>query len=270
MDSIDKKFEKWENVDVLRSREDIIEYCKAIEYNWTDEELRTYLSDQYIEKLQDIYARFKKKLSNLKLPPVQECWAYLLFANDFGITLYYCYYTDVSVEEEKIDFAEAQRHLLLREPAKLLTLEEFANIYSVEVNTVRQWIRRAKIKNAKKTADGWRISELTNVSPYKLQRDQYGLYEFAPTVQVLPEYDFMKGYTHLQLYPGGRGKPRIIELSSNDKKRDSREMKHVDAVKFEYYLISHSEIENREHLVNIEINEGRGYRKFLGNKRKMK
>lgn len=259
-EAYEKKFIEWANSAsrVLRSKEEIVEYSKNISKNWENEELRHYLSEPYIEKLVRIYDQFLCKLDELVLPPAVGSWAYALYANDWGITLYYKYYEDFS-DESKVMFKEIQRHMILREPAKLLTLDEFAQIYSVDSNTVRQWIRRAKIKNAKKDGTGWKISELTDVSPYKMSDAYYGYYELPLEIDVDPKYEFIKGYSYLSFSEKVRGKERKIFLwryvgADNKPESDAVSMTNAQAAEFEYYLISHSQIENREVMDDIEIN----------------
>ena len=46
-------------------------------------------------------------------------------------------------------------------PAKILTVDEYAESIGVKSGTVRQWIRRAKIRSAFKQGQEWRIPELS-------------------------------------------------------------------------------------------------------------
>ena len=56
-----------------------------------------------------------------------------------------------------------QRFVLIHVSEPLLTVEEYAKEYGVETGTVRQWIRRGKIRNARKEGNEWRIPRITEI-----------------------------------------------------------------------------------------------------------
>ena len=72
-------------------------------------------------------------------------------------------------------------------------MEENAKEYGVETVTVRQWIRRGKIRNAVKNGREWLIPELTELPGRGYTSAIYMWYEY---LYDLPnEYKFLTDYT---------------------------------------------------------------------------
>ncbi|MBR6451936.1 MAG: helix-turn-helix domain-containing protein, partial [Lachnospiraceae bacterium] len=81
---------------------------------------------------------------------------------------------------------------LLKVSAKLLNVEEFAKRYQVLPVTVRQWIRRGKLRTATKVGTEWRIPELTElpVRGYRSAR-----YEWSEKLTSLPDtFSYINNY----------------------------------------------------------------------------
>lgn len=76
---------------------------------------------------------------------------------------------------------------------KLLTVDDYANTYGVNTGTVRQWIRRGKIRNAIKLGNEWRIPELTDMPTRGYQTGIYMWMEYLKNLHK--EYEFLRNYT---------------------------------------------------------------------------
>ena len=82
---------------------------------------------------------------------------------------------------------------LVDSPIRKLTVEEYAEKFGVEPVTVRQWIRRGKIRNAIKTGNEWRISELSDLPDRGFKRAAYSVKPSVVSNEPYPdEYSFLK------------------------------------------------------------------------------
>ena len=71
---------------------------------------------------------------------------------------------DEDGEPTSVSVMPGQTFELVTVPSALLSVEEYAAVYNVSVTTVRQWIRRGKIRSAIKNGCEWSIPELAAVS----------------------------------------------------------------------------------------------------------
>lgn len=78
------------------------------------------------------------------------------------------------------------------------SVNEYAQFYKVEQGTVRQWIRRGKIRTAYKEGSEWKIPELT---PPPSRGYEGAQYKWIKGVDNLPEeYDYLKNYVIATFY----------------------------------------------------------------------
>lgn len=125
-------------------------------------------SDLFYQVLDDLLEKFKKELYGKNLPePLNDWWSYSYTITDSGIKLSMDYYSWSHCFEGDFDCSRDGQIVLLEIPAKMLTVSEYAEVHGVAPVTVRQWIRRAKIRSAVKYGNEWRISELTELPKSK-------------------------------------------------------------------------------------------------------
>ncbi len=87
---------------------------------------------------------------------------------------------------------------LFQVEAKLLSIEEYANNYKVDPRTVTQWIRRGKIRVAKKIGNTWMIPEVAD-TPSRGYTP--GFYVLEDDIRPLSdEYPFLKGAKHVTTF----------------------------------------------------------------------
>ncbi len=78
---------------------------------------------------------------------------------------------------------------LIMVSSRMLTVDEYAKLYNVDNGTVRQWIRRGKLRTAVKHGSEWRIPEL---SEPEHGRYRMGQYKITGHIDNLPdEYSFI-------------------------------------------------------------------------------
>jgi len=118
----------------------------------------------FYEILDALLEKFYWKLRSTTLPePLPDWWSYSYKITAAGIQLSLDHY-DWSGCGNDFSCWHGERLTLLEIPARRLTVSEFAKLYGIEVVTVRQWIRRGKIRSAIKFGKEWRIPELAELS----------------------------------------------------------------------------------------------------------
>lgn len=152
-------------------------------------------SAAYYHILQKLISDFTQKVENtVFFERLEECWYYHLYVTYAGIRL--------SLEHavpydsrcgDHPNYGVDQTFTLLKKNARLLTVEEYANAYGVETVTVRQWIRRGKIRNAVKNGREWFIPELTELPGRGYKSAVYMWYEYL--YDLPDEYKFLTDYT---------------------------------------------------------------------------
>lgn len=143
--------------------------------------------------LDSLLSKFEHRVRCTALPdPLNDWWSYSYEISDSGITLLMNHFS-WDHYGNSYDYRRDEAFVLLEIPAKLLTVSEYAQIYGVEPVTVRQWIRRAKIRSAVKAGKEWRIPELAEVSKERGYRPC--LYSWSKPLTDLPEkYAFLSEF----------------------------------------------------------------------------
>lgn len=140
----------------------------------------------YYSVLKSLLEDLKKKINSVTLMEhLEDGWCYDWGVNYNGADLqlvHYTLYDGYPVEPALAELDQAFQIIFV--PTKLLTVNEFASLHGVEVVTVRQWIRRGKIRTAKKYGNEWRIPALTD-TPKRGYTS--ACYEWTDTFSGLPE-----------------------------------------------------------------------------------
>ncbi|MBQ5564614.1 MAG: helix-turn-helix domain-containing protein [Clostridia bacterium] len=164
-------------------------------------------SQAYYRIAYELLERLEVKVENTRIFDAPEgYWAYSFEINSQGVILYLEYYNSVDFDENKnLSFSYiGETFPIITVKTRLLTVEEYARMYEVETVTVRQWIRRGKIRTAIKFGKEWRIPELTQV-PSRGYR--MGQYKWEESLSDLPlEYEFLNKYNLATLYQDDKDK----------------------------------------------------------------
>lgn len=129
-----------------------------------------------------------------------------------------------------------------------LTVTEYANLYSVEEGTVRQWIRRGKVRTAQKLGNEWRIPALTMPPTRGYDMAQYIWHE---ELRDLPEeYAYLNDYKLATFYQDSVDKKKyhVIFVSKKTTGHDDLDnnltmtLDAKDVQKIELFFISHPQI----------------------------
>ena len=109
-------------------------------------------SAAYYHVVNELLKKFQKKLVSTRLfTELEDWWAYELTLSYDGIYLFCNHYNFHGLApDNKLDMVCDHEFILLSVKSELLTVEQYAEQYGVESVTVRQWIRRGKIRTATK------------------------------------------------------------------------------------------------------------------------
>ena len=155
-------------------------------------------ADAFYTVIDKLFERFYEVVRLTVLPePLPDWWFYTFEVRTSGIKLLLNHYDWEAKSEKEYECSRSLSVIALREvPARLLTVGEYAEKFGVEQGTVRQWIRRAKIRSAVRYGREWLIPELAEV-----KRAQYYTpceYYWSSELTDLPEeYDFLKHFCNL-------------------------------------------------------------------------
>lgn len=151
----------------LRNKDDILKMVEGLKdyFNRTAKK-----HDLPIERLIPLLDQFAKEVSELEIMELlQDWWQYGIAIRETDITLrldhteiYYDYPSSLWEKNAPVLGAD-QSFAIHTTKAKLLSPEEYGQIHGVSGGTVRQWIRRGKIRSASKFGKEWRIPELVRV-----------------------------------------------------------------------------------------------------------
>lgn len=190
--------------DELRSKEDILKKIdkKIAKYKKEANEDRTTPAAFY-SMLDTLLQTFKNRISNAVLFDILPEWwiySYQLEYDRFVLSMehiksiefddesgqFRCFYTDAKYPLIGFEF-------------KTLSAGEYAELYGVGDGTVRQWIRRGKLRTATKIGNEWRIPVLT--APPRRGYDA-AQYTWDTEIQDLPEeYSYLNEYTTATFLP---------------------------------------------------------------------
>lgn len=199
-------------------------------------------SAAFFHAYENLLIKFEERiLKTVLFTYLEDCWCYGLCICNSGaeLTLHHAARGQIG-KDGQIVVTEDQEFTLLTVNTKLLTVEAYANTYGVNAGTVRQWIRRGKIRTAVKLGNEWRIPELTD-KPTRGYRS--ALYTWSEYLRDLPkEYEYLRSLSAVLFNQDPSDKNNFlvtfagydsVEVVYNTKERE----------KLELFLISHPQIE---------------------------
>ena len=111
----------------------------------------------------DMFQKFLANIKSLDLPTLSKpltCYEYYL--QHTGISLEISHYDFIVFDEDNnIKEGSSCSREIYQLPCKLMTVSEYAELSGVTVVTVRQWIRRGKLRSAQKNGRDWLIPSLS-------------------------------------------------------------------------------------------------------------
>lgn len=164
--------------------------------------------NQYKDQLDMFYEQIKRTVLPKRLEPF---WRYTYEFTPSGSILLLEHVkelevtVDVAPEDEMVTSETVdQTFFLFAIEGDFLTVDEYAKKYNVEAVTVRQWIRRGKLKTAQKVGKEWIIPALTDIPPRGYEGGQYrirGACDDAPG-----EFSYLKDFKLITIWQDAKDK----------------------------------------------------------------
>lgn len=211
---------------------------------------------KYYRQLEDILKRFMRKLELTVLPHhLEDWWRYTYEISHKGIRLCVEHIDSMWIDADTGEYDEEtvdQVFPLISVDAKMLTVDEYAKLYGVEQVTVRQWIRRCKLREAEKAGKEWRISELTPV-PSRGRHETAAYKWISDLTDVPPEFTKIRDYNQIEILKREvnvtKDNPEITAYASLSSRRENSRTERLGLAltdelreRLEYYLISNPDV----------------------------
>lgn len=199
-------------------------------------------SAAYYHVVNELLKKFQKKLVSTRLfTELEDWWAYELTLSYDGIYLFCNHYNFHGLApDNKLDMVCDQEFILLSVKSELLTVEQYAEQYGVEFVTVRQWIRRGKIRTATKYGKEWRIPILTEPPTRGYSLASYSgkqpLTELPKSCEFLVAYDKV---LILQIPEAKRQYQLFFSTTDNIEIKKCIQVTEAEKEKLELFLIAH-------------------------------
>lgn len=144
----------------LFAREDILKSLELfIEHERLNEE--TAYSSTVVENRVKLCEKFVAAVKKAKLPVLTELWWYYEYQFlEHGMELNLCQADELEIENDDISsMTSTVERTLISVECDYLTVEEYAIMHDVDPVTVKKWIRRGKLRHAKKNGGNWLIPD---------------------------------------------------------------------------------------------------------------
>ncbi len=196
------------------SKEDILKRIKKKlnRYMKSAEEGTEYPKSFYVVMSTLLAIFYKKVEMSILFDELPDFWVYDLEYQYDEFSLNIEHYADYATEDDgsfKSGSVDAVYKLVTLRPGGL-TVEQYSKMYEVEQGTVRQWIRRGKIRTAYKEGSEWKIPE---VSPPPSRGYEGAQYKWLNGIDNLPdEYAYLANYVLATMYQDRKDKTKYHVL----------------------------------------------------------
>lgn len=169
-----KEEEKIFRQNYLFSREDII---KSVNMFVEHFRLNEYpkCSPVALDNRLKLCEKFLDTIEKCRLPVLTQLWDF--YEYHFlvsSITLELCDASDIEIENDQISTMKVTvEHLLLNIECDFLPIEKFAEMHHINSSTVDQWIRRGKLRYAKKVGQDWLIPNTEDKPGRRFENVEY-------------------------------------------------------------------------------------------------
>ncbi|MCI8310535.1 MAG: helix-turn-helix domain-containing protein [Clostridia bacterium] len=230
-----------------QTKEEIIREFKSHYNYYKENDDSENQSKEHKTKYLKLCKKFLEKLEELNLPELKLtddwwCYSYLLKNDSIDLGLTLC--TELEVENNKVSSATfSDEYILLSIKSDYMTVGEFAKLYNVTDITVRQWIRRGKIRSAKKQGRDWIIPDIADKPKRGFQDVTYMWNEL--TSEIEDKYPFLQGYNNMFIFQNEDDKGLYDVILSNYKTsiREKIQISNIKREQLELELISSGLVE---------------------------
>jgi hypothetical protein len=211
--------------------------------------------NNYIEQFEsdsqnyELCKRFQYTLNQCSLPQLTaEWWFYDYEQINDGIDLKLHFFEEFDVEDNGIQsMTFIEKFTLLSIKCDYLTVEQFSKNNNVSGVTVRQWIRRGKLRTAKKVGRDWIIPSIAPKPSRGFNAVTY-YWDSLPS-SLLESFPFLRGYDCIYIMKNSEEKTRydcMLGYPGQDD-RIKIEIDLAEREKLELALISCGNVRVEEH-----------------------
>ena len=166
---------------LMRDKKDILQNIAQDIKQVEEGKVKEGHTESFWKQYLNLMKRFQQEIENAILfMELEDYWCYSYEISELGAKLNLEYISDVDYDDfdedgepTSVSTVAAQSFELVTVRSMLLSVEEYAAVYNVSATTVRQWIRRGKIRSAIKNGREWSIPELAEVSGRGYQSGSY-------------------------------------------------------------------------------------------------
>lgn len=251
--------------DILDSlRENVFIRSLSAFYNNSNGHESVYGPAEYQQQMIRQIMRFYQLVEKTILfDRLEDWWCYEIWIEDTAITLQLVHYAPIGLEILNGNQVATKEHadrnqkfnLLVEKPAKL-SVEEYGKAFNVKPGTIRQWIRRGKLRGVEKHGSEWRISELS-VPPRRGYTP--ARYEWQGELDDLPkELSDLNNYEAVGIEQNEQDKNKFDVLFSSEDGDKEETITSEQREKLEYYLASNPKIKCSTH---FDFISGKGFQR---------
>ena len=186
---------------LLLNKEKVINSFDAfIEHHKETDNQEDYSEDKRSVLLR-LCDKFRQTLETCRLPDLTDDWwfyEYALTNDSVDLTLNYCNEIEFDESGDTSTMTSSLEFILLSVKSDYLNVEQYAALHDVSTTTVRQWIRRGKLRTAKKLGRDWIIPELADKPQRGFENVSYFWTRLPQT--VTDEFSYLKDYDSLYIY----------------------------------------------------------------------
>lgn len=179
---------------VLLSKQEIIASFNEYSDFFISGRGRDDLTDIELKSFINLSEKFKLQLRSRSIETINKPWEfyeYNIVEDGLNLSKFRMDPSELVMSDEGIEEADFElMDDIFTVKADLFSVDEFANIHDVTTTTVRQWIRRGKIKNAKKFGNIWKIPSITDKPSRGFYSATYYFDELSPT--TIEKYEYLK------------------------------------------------------------------------------
>ncbi|MCX8129701.1 MAG: helix-turn-helix domain-containing protein [Clostridia bacterium] len=228
----------------LFTREDILKSLELfVEHEKLNEE--SGYSSEVVKNRIKLCNKFIAAVKKCKLPVLTDLWwfyEYQFLGN--SIELHLSQASEIEVENGEISvMTSTVEHTLITVECDYLTVEKYASMLGIEPVTVRQWIRRGKLRHAKKNGRDWLIPSTEDKPQRGFSPVQY-LVENEAQIDS-GEFPLLSACDSISIFQSQDNKSKFICYLNNYKTKFHSELE-----------LTRSEVERLEHTI-IESGKAR-------------
>ncbi len=199
----------------------------------------------FYHAIDNIAERFSQAIESTHFfTKLEDWWFYAISFNSSGFELLLRYADKEEIEYDPLAFSfpVIQSFSLIKTQCRLLSVTEYGEQYGIDQGTIRQWIRRCKLRAAVKKGTEWFIPEFEDIPTRGFTPATYFWNE---TLYDIPEeYSFLEKPGELTIVQDKTDKKRYtITVNCRHSNQYKEEMDETKRECIERFLIAHPQIQ---------------------------